>query len=496
VRAREEYAVSARPSPSNGRDDVFTPALSVANAVLYEGYLLYPYTASAPKNRIRWQFGVVVPRAYLSANTGETAEQQTEVLVEADDGAVARVTVRLRFLQVEARRVEAARGETFEPVESLKAGGATYLSFDEAFEREVTVRFDAVPGAEKIVPVEIDGGISEELLRDEAGAVAGRIERERWPLTGTLALRCDAVPDAGALRKLRVRVENESGVVAGERSGALRTAFVSTHVLLAAQAGRFISVLDPIPAAAEAAKTLVNRHVFAVLVGDKAVDEQRAALMLSSPIILYDFPAVAPQTDTDAFDGTEIDELLTLSVLSLPDAERDEARATDPRARAIIERAERFSMHDLARVHAGTLYHVGTPPPGALGDSDPFPADQPFPARSPFGGFDPFSTGRDPFAAADPFAALDVPAIDCVFVDGVKVSKGSSVRLHPKRRADAWDMFLRDKVATVRAIHQDVEDVLYVAVTVDEDPASDLHDWYGRSFFFYPDEVEPLAAAP
>jgi hypothetical protein len=463
--------------------DVFAPALSVANAVLYEGYLLYPYTASAPKNRIRWQFGVVVPRAYLSANTGETAEQQTDVLVEADGGATASVTVRLRFLQVEARRVEAARGGAFEPVQSLKAGGTTYLSFDEAFEREITTSFDATAGAEQVVPVEIDGGITEELLRDEAGAVVGRIERERWPLRGTLTIRADAVPGADVLRNVRVRVENESGVVAGERSGALRTAFVSTHVLLAAQSGRFVSVLDPIPAAAEATKTLQNKHVFPVLVGDSAADEQRAALMLSSPIILYDFPAVAPQTDSDAFDATEVDELLTLSVLSLPDAERDEARVTDPRARAIIERAERFSMQDLARVHAGTLYRVGAPPPAAPGDSDPFPADQPFPARNPFGGFDPFAT-------------LDVPAIDCVFVDGVKVSKGSSVRLHPKRRADAWDMFLRDKVATVRAIHQDVEDVLYVAVTVDEDPASDLHDWYGRSFFFYPDEVEPLEAAP
>ena len=483
---------------NQAQDDVFAPALSVANAVLYEGYLLYPYTASAPKNRIRWQFGVVVPRAYLSENTGETAEQQTEVLVEADDGATASVTVRLRFLQVEARRVEAARGEGFEPVESLKAGGTTYLSFDEAFERELTACFEAMPGAERVVPIAIDGGITEELLRDDAGAVVGRIERERWPLTGTLALRADVVPGADALRKLRVRVENESGVVAGERSGALRTALVSTHVLLAAQGGRFVSVLDPIPAAAEATKTLKNKHVFPVLVGDSAVDEQRAALMLSSPIILYDFPAVAPQTDSDAFDATEVDELLTLSVLSLPDAERDEARATDPRARAIIERAENFSMQDLARVHAGALYRVGAPPPlnEAVVDSDPFPANEPFPARNPFGGFDPFSTGRDPFAAADPFAALDVPAIDCVFVNGIKVSKGSSVRLHPKRRADAWDMFLRDKVATVRAIHQDVEDVLYVAVTVDEDPASDLHDWYGRSFFFYPDEVEPLEAAP
>ncbi|HEY6235395.1 MAG TPA: hypothetical protein VIW69_09870, partial [Candidatus Elarobacter sp.] len=249
-------------------------------------------------------------------------------------------------------------------------------------------------------------------------------------------------------------------------------------VLLSVQDGRFVSVLDPTPAAAEATATLANRHVFPVLVGDAAADAQRSTLVLSSPIILYDFPAVAPQTDSDAFDGTEIDELLTLSVLSLPDAERDEARATDPRARAIIERAESFSLHDLARVHAGTLYRVGTDP---VVEAEP--------------NFDPFRRA-DPFAGSDPFGSIDVPGIDCVFVDGVKVMKGSSVRLHPKRRADAHDMFLNGKVATVRAVHQDVEDVMYVAVTIDDDPASDLHAWYGRSFFFYPDEVEPLEPAP
>jgi hypothetical protein len=84
--------------------------------------------------------------------------------------------------------------------------------------------------------------------------------------------------------------------------------------------------------------------------------------------------------------------------------------------------------------------------------------------------------------------------MDCVFVEGVKVAKGSAVKLHPKRRADSWDFFLDGKVATVRAIHQDVENQMYVAVTVNDDPASDLHDWYGRSFFFYPDEVEPCAS--
>ncbi|MEA2666885.1 MAG: hypothetical protein QOI11_3829 [Candidatus Eremiobacteraeota bacterium] len=478
----------------------FGPALAIADAVLYEGYLLYPYTVSAPKNRIRWQFGVVVPQAYTSAGTGEPAEQQTEVLIEAAPDAVPRVTVLLRFLQVEARRVEARRGaadavEEFEPVASLVVGGTTYLSFDEGTERQISAAFDAVPGGELVVPIAIGGSSDIELLREDAAredgascdTTRGRVVRERWQLAGTLTVRCDAVADRPALRKLRVRVENGSEVVAGERSGALRTALVSTHALLAVENGSFVSVLDPPAEAAAASAGLANRHVFPVLVGDAARDAQRAALVLSSPIILYDFPAVAKQSDADAFDATEVDELLMLSVLALPDAERAEACATDPRARAIVERAERFGSGELAQLHAATLYHAE---PAA--DASVFPEASPTPAGKhhvfPGGPF----AGGNPFAGSDPFAAMDVPALDCVLVNGVEVAKGSAVRLHPKRRADAWDMFLNGKVATVQAIHQDLEDVMYVAVTVDDDPASDLHEWYGRSFFFYPEEIEPL----
>jgi hypothetical protein len=445
-------------------DGLFAPALAVANAVLYEGYLLFPYTASSGKNRVRWQFGVVVPEAYVSAGTGETAEQQTEVLVAVRPGesgaTTPHVTVLLRFLQVEARRVEAFDGDANVPVESLTVAGTRYLTFDEAVEREITLALDAAPGAATSIPIAIGGGSDEEPLRDESG-LRGRLVRERWPLSGSLSVACDAVPGAPPLRKLRIRVENCSRVVAGERAGALRTALVSTHLLLAVEGGAFVSVLDPTPEAAAATESLQNRRVFPVLVGDAAADPQRSNLVLSSPIILYDYPAVAPQTDADAFDATEIDELLTLSVLSLPDGERDEARATDPRARAIVERAERFGAREIGRLHASALLRSGT----------------------------------DPFAQNDPFATIDVPALDCVFVGGTKVAKGSAVRLHPKRRADVWDMFLEGKSATVRAIHQDVEDVLYVAVTVDDDPASDMHEWYGRSLFFSPDEIEPLGDA-
>ncbi len=441
----------------------FSAAFGVANAVLYEGYLLFPYTVSTGKNRVRWQFGVVVPEAYLAAETGEHAVQQTEVLCEADGAPD--IDVLLRFLQVEARAVEAARGDGFEPVASLEVAGTHHLTFDEAVERELLVNVKASDGPARVVPLEVAGGREVELLRDLDGRVVGRVVRERWALRGSLAISLTPVdgPSSGSLSRLRARVENHSDVVAGERSSALRTSFVSTHLLLAIEGGRFLSVLDPPSHAATASASLANQQTFPVLIGDEKADAQRASLVLSSPIILYDFPALGGQTEADAFDATEIDELLTLTVLSLSDRERAEARATDPRARAIVERAENFGPEAIARLHAGALHRI---------DGEPV-----------------FERLSNP----DADGGLDLPSIDCVFVAGTKVARGSSVRLHPKGRADIWDSVLDDKIATVRAIHQDFEDKMYVAVTVDDDPASDLHDWYGRSFFFSPEEVEPLA---
>jgi hypothetical protein len=435
----------------------FAPALGVANAVLYEGYLLYPYTASARKNRIRWQFGVVVPQRYAETGTGEPAEQQTEIVLEA--GSDARIEILLRFLQVEARAVEAASADAFSAIPSLTVDGTTYLAFDEGVEREVRAELRLEPGATAEIPIHFEAQREIEPIHDANGTVRGRVVRERWPLRGTIAIGWEAIAGMDELGKLRVVTRNDSEVVAGERSSALRTAFVSTHTLIAVDDGHFLSALDPPEAAAAAVATLANRHTWPVLVGEEDGDPHRARLLLSSPIILYDRPAVAGETDADAFDATEVDELLTLSVLSLPQEERDEARATDPRARAIVERAERFGPGDLARVHAGALRREERPPP---------------------------------IVQHDPLAAIDVPSVDCIFIDGTKVAKGSTVRLHPKRRADAWDMFLAEKLATVRAVHQDFEDRFYVAVTVDDDPASDLHEWYGRSFMFAPDEVEPI----
>lgn len=463
--------------------DRFEAVRGIANAVLYEGYLLYPYTATASKNKLRWQFGVVVPKAYEASGTGEHGEQRTEILIDATDET--RIEARLRFLHVQARIVEAARGAAFAEVPSLEVDGTQHLTFDETVECEVDLALDLAVGATVSIPVRFDASCTIEELHDRSGALAGRIVRRRWPLAGTLEASAEPIEGNAALRKLAIQLENHSAVVvAAERGAALRTSFVSAHTMLSIERGAFLSPVDP-PAYAEAATaTLANRQTWPVLMGDATLDPQRSALALSSPIVLGDFPEVGKKTEADAFDATEIDELLTLSVLSLSDAERAEARATDPRARAIVDRAERFGAADIARLHDGDLSRFSDIP---LETRFTDPRSRTLVDLSE--SFRPGDLERLQAGEVEPFEQLP-PA--SVVVNGVSIEKGSSVTLAPKRRADAWDKFLAGKVATVRAIHQDFEDKIYIAVTVDDDPASDLHDWYGRSFFFEPDEVEPL----
>ena len=78
-------------------------------------------------------------------------------------------------------------------------------------------------------------------------------------------------------------------------------------------------------------------------------------------------------------------------------------------------------------------------------------------------------------------------------VAGIPVPRGSRVRLRPSRRADAQDMFLAGQEAVVSAVHVDLDGETHVAVTLVDDPAAELHDWYGRYLYFAPDELEPLA---
>jgi hypothetical protein len=400
---------------------LFAAAERVADAILYEGYVLYPYRASAAKNQLRWQFGVVAPRPPQEED-GEPWYSQTECLIALPPPSVpgafeqarrlARVFVRLRFLRPRSATTPAA-GEAPPGADRWLEGVPHVLDLE-------PLQFDVVPAMRAVA---LDAGGVTICVLLEARFVDGLI-------------------------KLRVRVENKEPwlpAFAGDRDEMLRHSLVSAHLLLAIEGGEFVSLLEPPPPLASTAGTCANRHVWPVLVGDRG----RRALMLSSPIVLYDYPAVAKESPGDLCDAAEIDEILSLRILTLTDDEKREARATDPRSRAIVDRVESLSPEAMASLH------------GTMRGADFF----------------------NPPATAPPDEAF-------VLIDGARVGKGARVWLRPKRRADTMDIFLRDQAATVAGVYRDVDDRVYLAVTVDADPAAALHESFGRFFYFDPAEIE------
>ncbi|GLY70069.1 hypothetical protein [Amycolatopsis taiwanensis] len=423
-------------------------ARAVADAILYEGYLLYPYRRSSGKNRVRWQFGVLVPRPWLSpaaaaddsvAGSADAWRQQTECLLEAS--ASATVHMRLRFLQVRHRSVESAVDGGFRPVSELTVDGRRHLTFDDAVPRD----YDVVATAGELLrdphvaEVTVPGGEEVERLGE-----AGRIVRTWWPLR--LRVRVSARPARAPFPLLRLRCEVENTAEGPERGAprpeALRFSLVATHSLILVRGGSFLSLLDPPEWAAAAARECHNVHTFPVLVGPRSQRD----VVLSTPILMEDHPRVSPESPGDLFDATEIDEILSLRTLTLTDEEKREARATDPRAAAIIDRIEGIPPEVMDRLH-GTVRSLR-------------PADEP-------------PTGS-------------------VVVDGVLLSQGSRVRLRPRPHGtDAHDMFLDGRIGVVEKVLTDVDGARQVAVTLADDPGADLHRWYGRFHYFSPEELRP-----
>ena len=429
------------------------PVRRVADAVLYEGYVLYPYRASAQKNRSRWQFGVVMPPAYAAADPSERDLVKTECVLEHAGQPALQVIV--RFLQVQRRTVDPALLEVAGP------------SWDEAVEQEVRVEVGSgeLLGGGQVADFTVPGGEEAELAGDAAGTMTACVLRRREPLAGRVHVRAAGL--AGPWRALRLEVTVENRSLPPDpppgRDEALPWALVAAHTILAAAGGEFISMTDPPQWAKAEVEACQNVGCWPVLAGPAGGRD----VMLSSPIILYDHPELAPESPGELYDGTEIDEILTLRTLALSDAEKQEARITDPRAAALIDRVEGLGLAAFERMH-GTIRPAG-------------PADAALVAQEP------------DVPWWDPGADASVsPGTDAVTIGGQQVARGSRVTLRPgARRADAQDMFLAGRAAVVEAVLLDVDDNPYLAVSLADDPDPELTAAHGRFLYFTPDEVEP-----
>ncbi|MFE7415845.1 hypothetical protein [Rhodococcus sp. NPDC057529] len=451
---------------------------AVADAVLYEGYLLYPYRASSSKNQSRWQFGVLGPPGAAESGVGEEPRLSCQTLMRPRPGGRPGVAVTVRFLQLQVREVENAAGSGFEPVGELTVAGRSWLSWDEAVEREIDL--GAVFPAEELedcrLDVDVDGGVDVEELREDDGTLAGRVVRTRWPLRAVVRVGSDR---HDGLDVLRVSIENVKIDAIGtwSKDSAIRHSLIGAHLMLAAEDAEFVSLLEPPDDAAPLASTCHQERCYPVLAGLPGETD----LVLVSPIILYDHPEVAEQSDGALFDATEIDEILTLRVMTLTEEEKRQARATDPLAAQIIDRCEQMSPATLAQMH-GVLRNPHFPSP-----------DIPEQRGLPDMGLVPELTDDVPWWDPDADTAVR-PDVDGVIVNGVRVAKGTVVRIHPSRRADAQDLFFAGQLARVVTVHADVDGGTHVGVVLMDDPASELHEWYGRYLYFAPDEVEPVSA--
>jgi hypothetical protein len=317
------------------------PVEAIANAVLYEGYLLYPYRQSAVKNQVRWTFGGVHPRAWSEASGGfEPWVQQTQCLVAASGSprdatavkafpAGCRVSATVRFLRLmECRRPD---GQSWQ--EATECSLPTLdLDLERLFETPVRQAIDLAAGASR----------------------EGEVQREWQALSSDL--EAWAEPAAEAVARLTLRVLNTTALPEPgrlSREEAVLYSMASTHAVLRMGGGRFVSLADPDPSLREAAQACENVGVWPVLVGPPGSDDT----LLASPIILEDHPQVAPESPIDLFDSTEIDELLTLRILTLSEGEKAELRAGDERGRRLLERAEGLTSDELMRMH-GTLRNL------------------------------------------------------------------------------------------------------------------------------------------
>jgi hypothetical protein len=330
----------------------------IVNAVLYEGYILYPYRASSKKNRReRFTFGRVYPKDYSeSQQSAEPFLNQTECLVRSTgERPVLEVTV--RFLHPMWREVGYISSDApFRVVPELSVAGKLYQTWQEATEREVAVSLGPLkssPSQRTKAPFSFPALRKLEHISVESSLAGKAIQRRQEAVEGTVEI--EAEPLGADVFKITVRVLNRTPLCSAhcnDQDAVIMRTFTSTHTILRASGGQFISMMDTPPHLEELAAKCKNIGTWPVLVEDERPAERGA--MLSSPIILDDYPQAAPESAGSFFDGTGIDQMLAVRMLTMTEAEKLEMRQVDECARRTLERTEAMETGNLLRRH-GTM---------------------------------------------------------------------------------------------------------------------------------------------
>ncbi len=325
-------------------------AMKVANAVLYEGYMLYPYRPSSLKNQQRWSFGILYPPAYEEVPRGtERAKMHSECLLKLGDESII-VNIQLRFLHLLSRTTQQSMGGELAAADSIMLDGKLIQSGEEATERSLEIKVLPQDDLQQFFQFGFASLDETQSFRDTDLKPLAQVTRHQNSLEGTILVSFQLL--RRDVMKISIDIENASSFAceASDRNSALMSSFLSAHSILTAEGGEFVSLLDPPDDLRDAVASCKNIGNFPVLVGA----EGERDMLLCSPILLYDYPQIAPESAGDFYDATEMDEMLTLRVMTLTDNEKSEMRLADDHARNLLQRTEESAREQLMRTH-GTV---------------------------------------------------------------------------------------------------------------------------------------------
>jgi hypothetical protein len=412
------------------------PLEQLIDALLYEGYALYPYTPGAAKNATPTPFGILYPPTYAAALHSTFARLELRCELRAPPDAV--LSAEVRFLAAAGERHEAAPHRV-----RLADVTVGVLAASSATGEPGTSRQWDQPG------VNGQPGTSGQPGQPSASGQPGtqrEIEiAQESPGRLLLALGLSAHELHSGSYEVTLAVENRTPCAHGlDRSRALTHSLLSTHPILRVSGGRFSSPLEC---------PCENVNTFPVLAS--ATDDA----VIGAAIVLPDHPRIAPESRGGMFDSTEIEEALLLHVRTLSDTEREEIERQDPLVREMVARAAAATPDDILALH------------GRVTLRDPVTDTPP----------------QEPPDLVDPQAGEQHAE-----VDGVRFARGAKVRIRPGPDADLHARMLDGRTATIERIMVDYDGKTHLGVTIDDDPGQELLRESGRFLFFFAPEVEVL----
>ena len=419
----------------------------LAKSLLFEGYALYPYTPAATKNATPTPFGIAYPSAYAKRQPAAFDLVRIELIALPTEGA--EIEGVALFLQAAGTRHQATERRV----------GAGPVPIAELIESAVehSFAFDSAPP---------------DLATGE--------EPEESPEVVTGTVRMSATSAGPGQVRVRLEVRNTTPVPDAdaegmERGDALRRALLSCHAMLGIAGGKLASPLENEGQLGAAVQACENVNAWPVL----ASPEDDTAL--GAAILLPDHPQIAPQSNVNFFDNTEIEEALVLHVQALTDEERAAIDSQDPAVREMIERAEATTQEEILSLH-GVMQ--ATDPGGRIA----------FPEwTEPGTGIESGQSGEpEPPVRPPPPGPADTAGEDELVVDGKAFKRGGKVVLRPGVEGDPYDKMMDGRTATVERIYLDYDGKAYFGVTIDEDPMREILRDSGRYLFFFADEVDPV----